>query len=305
MPDRLPELSTLWTLGLVMAATLAVLLLTLLWANLRLLLRPPRMDDARALRRLGRLTPNDVGLNWESMDFVVRGLKLPGWWMPHEGSTKTAVLVHGWAGGKVDVIAWAPLWHALGWNVLAYDQRAHGDADGTLCTHGHEERHDLAAVLGELRSQRPEQSREVALFGVSMGTAIIAAYAAEHNDVDHVVLESPYTSFPDAAYHHGDHFGFPLPGSAPLVMDVAQWRTGADFSELAPLNTIPKITVPLLVMHSTRDPYTPADDAAKLRSAVDAVGGTWADFDALHVAGFAEEPERYGDVLANFLTAKR
>ncbi|MEM6562662.1 MAG: alpha/beta fold hydrolase [Planctomycetota bacterium] len=301
MPDRLPELATLWTFGVVMVAVLGVLVGLLAFANLRLLLRPPRMDDARALRRLGRLTPNDVGLEWEPCDFETRGITLRGWWMGRAGSDRTAVLVHGWAGGKVDAIAWAPLWHRLGWNVLTYDHRAHGDSGGDLCTHGHEERHDLAAVLGQLRTARPDHTRRLALFGVSMGAAVVAAHTAEHNDVDAVVLDCPYTSFPEAARHHADHFGFPLPGSAPLMIKLAERRTGADFAALGPVRTIPSITAALLVMHSTADPYTPADDAERLREVVAGVGGTWATFDAPHVAGYAAEPERYEKVLATFL----
>src|SRR5581483_7505016 len=53
------------------------------------LMRPARMSAPRALVLLRRLTPGDLGIDFEELTFTVRDehtghpLKLPGWWMPH------------------------------------------------------------------------------------------------------------------------------------------------------------------------------------------------------------------------------
>ena len=90
------------------------------------------MTAGKALYLLNRLAPDDLGLPYEQSTFVVRdertGKPLPivAWWIPCEsaGAPETgrcAVLIHGYADAKVGAIAWAPLWHALGYHLLVPD----------------------------------------------------------------------------------------------------------------------------------------------------------------------------------------
>src|SRR5436309_1814370 len=105
----------------------------------RTLLRPNRMTDAKALTLLRRLSPGDLGLDFEDVRFEVRDeqtgkpLRLAAWWIPAEElSHRTVLLLHGYADAKVGAIAWAPTLHGLHWNILALDLRAHGESAGRL-----------------------------------------------------------------------------------------------------------------------------------------------------------------------------
>src|SRR5688572_18236130 len=129
--------------GLLLCAAIVILLA-------RSLVTPPRMTDGKATWVLQRLSPGDLGLIFEDVSFELRDaataapLRIAAWWIPHPAAGgRCVVFLHGYADAKVGSIAWAPTWHALGWNVLTLDLRAHGESDGRYCTGGFFERHDV------------------------------------------------------------------------------------------------------------------------------------------------------------------
>src|SRR5688572_27699546 len=138
----------------------------------RALVMPPRMTDGKAVWVLKRLSPGDLGLAFEEIAFDVRDertgrpLRIVGWWMANAGAQgRCVVLIHGYADAKVGAIAWAPTWHALGWNVLAIDLRAHGESGGRHCTGGYFERDDVSQVINLIRAGWPDDARRLVLFG--------------------------------------------------------------------------------------------------------------------------------------------
>src|SRR5258707_11879026 len=146
------------------------------------LLRPLRMTDGKATWVLQRISPGDLGLVFEDVHFIVRDerygrrLRLAGWWIPAaQTSDRCVIFIHGYADAKVGAIAWAPVWHALGFNILALDLRAHGQSGGEQCTAGYFERHDVSQAIDQLRAERPLQTQRLVLFGISMGAAVAAA----------------------------------------------------------------------------------------------------------------------------------
>src|SRR5438876_10553277 len=112
---------------LMLLAGLILLLAILSYLMARFLLRPPRMTDGKAAWLLRRLTPLDLGLSFTPLTFTIRDelsqkpLSLTAWWIPHENSTTTTILLHGYADAKVGAIAWAPMFHELGHHILALD----------------------------------------------------------------------------------------------------------------------------------------------------------------------------------------
>src|SRR5262245_33990196 len=107
------------------------------------MLRPPRMTDGKAAWVLKRLSPGDLGMRFELAQFSVRDersrrrINIAGWWIGHPNAGgRCVVMIHGYADAKVGVLAWAPTWHALGYNICAIDLRAHGESGGTFTTGG-------------------------------------------------------------------------------------------------------------------------------------------------------------------------
>jgi len=284
----------------------------------QMLLRPRRMSDARALLKLGRLSPADLGLDFEPAPFQVidestgKKLSLAAWWIEHrQGRGRCVVILHGYADAKVGGIAWAPLWRELGFHILALDLRAHGESGGAYCSAGFWERHDLIQVINRLKADRPQQTRQLVVFGVSLGAAVAAAAAAQADapKIDAMILESPYADFSHASAEHGQRLGTPGAPFQRLALRVAQWMARCDFAAVAPVRTIREVSCPLMVIACGDDPYVPRQDLALLAAAVaarEAKRGPsvyWELDEVHHVLGICRDPQQYRRRIEEFLSA--
>ncbi len=291
-----------------------LLTVALVWLMARGVLRPKRMNDAKAVYVLKRLSPGDLSMAFEEDIFEVidesngRPIRLPAWWIPHPaGGEKTCIIVHGYGDAKVGGIAWAPMFRSLGFNVLAVDLRGHGEAGGDFTSAGFYERHDLSRIIDQLRIMRPTATRQVVLFGVSLGAAVVAGTAAIRDDIDAVILDSPFAHFVHAAAAHGALIGLPLVGFQRMTVRLAGWMIDADFDSVAPVNLIPKIPCPLMLIHSAEDPFVVGSDAQALAEAMDRRGESlsptilWNVPGAFHVLGLETDPAGYEQKINDFI----
>ncbi|HTW93936.1 MAG TPA: alpha/beta hydrolase [Tepidisphaeraceae bacterium] len=298
-------------LALVLVFVGAMVVVGTIWAMAVFLLKPERMSDAKALFHLRRLSPSDLGLPYEEIFFPIRDaqsgkpMKLTGWWIPAEPDSpagRTALVLHGYSDAKVGGLAWAPLFRSLGFNVLAVDLRAHGESGGKYTTAGFFEREDIRQVIDQLRARWPAQSRQLVLFGASLGAAVACAVAAERDDLDALILECPYFDFPHAVLSHAGRLGVPGRTFQTAALRVSQFIAGIDYSQVRPIDMIPKITCPLWAIFACDDPFVPPPDRAALVKAVRERGGqVWEVEAAYHIMGMIAEPAEYQRRMREFL----
>lgn len=306
------------------------LLLTLLWTGLLVwllavvmtawaLLRPARMTPARALARLGWMTPADWGIAFGDEEVTVRdarsgrAMRLAAWWMPAAGgSDATAVLVHGYADSRAGVMPWAAALLRAGVHVLAVDLRAHGESEGRFTTAGLLEADDLGQVLDHLRAQRPEQARHAFLAGVSMGAAVALAAADGREDLAGVILDSPVVDFYLGAERQLWLMGLAGPSVLTPGLWLAEWWIGRRFAGIRPVTLLSRRRCPALALLPGEDLFLPPADADALVAAIDRpAGGRAADdpsaavrFPAAgHMQPMGIDPARYAQALQPFCAA--
>jgi pimeloyl-ACP methyl ester carboxylesterase len=302
--------------ALVLIASGALAAGTLIVLMARTLLRPTRMTDGKATWVLKRLSPGDLSLTFEDLKFHVRDeqtgrpLEIAAWWIPANAAgvtaTRTILLIHGYADAKVGAIAWAPTLNALGWNILAIDLRAHGHSGGALSTAGYWERHDVTQVINQFRAMRPRETETLAIFGISLGAAVGVATAAMRDDIDALILESPFADYRPAVAAHGRMRGLPGGWMRDAAIRLAEWLSGADFHAVRPQDLLTTLTCPVMIVHAAADPFIPPEDAAATAAVIQARRHSgdvlWSVPEAGHVLGLAAVgPDEYRRRVATFL----
>lgn len=300
-----------WLSLLIMIANAGLLAIALgIGLLARTILRPPRMTDGKALYRLRRLSPGDLGLAYTDCSFNLldernRALRITAWWIPAiYPSRQCAVLIHGYADAKVGAIAWAPLLHSLGLNVLAPDLRAHGESGGTFCTAGVYERQDIVQVLHQLRAARPEETRDLLLFGISLGAAVAFAAATDDKTIRAVVAECPYTSFDRGVVAHMRLLGLASRRLTEAALRLAAVRAAADFATAAPLRLLASVRCPIMIVRSEQDALVSPADCADLQAALVARQNPLDLFwttSAPHLLALQVDPEQYRQKLQQFV----
>jgi pimeloyl-ACP methyl ester carboxylesterase len=284
---------------------LAILILAIVWAMSQMLIAPSRMTDSKAVYLLKRLSPGDLGLYFEETAFTVRDeqtgnpMHLAAWWIPAPDSSNTVILLHGFADSKIGAIAWAPLWKSMGYNILAIDLRAHGESGGRFTTAGYVERHDIEQAINELRTSKPGQTRHLVLFGISLGAAVAAAVAKRRDDLDAIILDSPYHHFKAAAIMHGRYMNMPFGFLAPLAIHLGEWRCGAKFDEVAPLEILASLNTPTLLIFGSEDPLIDRRAFESVKAPCERLTVE----NAGHVLGIVAETSQYRERILQFLAS--
>jgi pimeloyl-ACP methyl ester carboxylesterase len=152
-----------------------------------------------------KTTPQDIGLSFEDLQIPVNGSEqIHAWWIPSASPTGRVVLVlHGngvvieQSFGADRAMFESTLLHQLGVNLLLFDYRGYGSSSPTPPSEQHFNE-DAQAAYAYLTVQRHIPSRDVIVFGRSIGTGPATELATHHPDAAGLILMSPFTRLSDA-----------------------------------------------------------------------------------------------------------
>ncbi len=245
----------------------------------------------------------------------------------------TIVLCHGYRVSRTHLRPAASLEYSLGYNVLFFDFRGHGESDSVLTSAGNAEVRDLEAALFVAMQQPETLPGKIIIHGFSMG-ASVALLTPPHPDVVAIIADSPYARSDDimrrlVAYRlleESAHwlpwlrmsFQRLLPALSWLIvfLSMIEFRLRFGFNVVArpeasfrrwkarSKKALQQHSIPILLMHAAGDTLIPIEHARQIVQEAKAYGvplETYFVENAPHCGAYGFDPYRYNSVIQDFL----
>lgn len=200
-------------------------------------------------------TPDRMGMAYDELHIPVgsgadRG-ELDAWWVPAANKEAPTVLYfHGNDRNISNHLEHTEHFHQLGYNVLLADYRGYGKSSGGSPSERKvfEDAETAWQYLIKVRGAKPGKTF---IYGHSLGGAIAIDLAVHHPEAAGLIAESTFTSMQamgEISYSY-------LP---------VGWLINQRFESL---KKMPKLKVPVLLIHGTWDPRIPVEMARELYAA--------------------------------------
>jgi len=176
------------------------------------------------------------------------------------GRRGTLVYLHGIADNRSSATGIIDRFGRRGFDVIAYDSRAHGESNGAACTYGFYEKQDLRRVVDTI------DSRPVVLMGTSLGAAVALQEAADDERVGAVVAAETFSDLRTVAIERAPFFF--TPGTIRRAFQLAETEGRFTIEDVSPEAAARKIEAPVLIIHGSIDRETPPEHSRRVFEAV-------------------------------------
>jgi pimeloyl-ACP methyl ester carboxylesterase len=239
---------------------LAVLLLVLLLgAGVACLV--PAWGAKAILTPWHRSPPPEPTIPHQDVDFQGDGVRLKGWRFPAQGARRGLVVyLHGFGDDRRGGTGIAQRFTPRGFDVIAYDSRAHGQSEGACCTYGCAEKRDLARVLDR------EAGGPIVLLGGSLGGAVALECAADDPRISLVVAIAAFSDLRSVVEDRKPFFA--TRGQMESALEIAARDGGFRLADASPVALAPRIRCPVLLVHGVEDRDTPPEHSKRIYAAL-------------------------------------
>jgi len=221
----------------------------------------------------------------------------------HPNSTnKWMIFCHGITENKYNSIKYMNIFIKRGFNAVIYDHRRHGLSGGKTSSYGYYEKHDLEAIIDELKKREGEDVF-FGIHGESMGAVTSLLYGGSvRDDAAFYIADCPFSTFRDQlSYQIKKDIHLPARAIMPIGDLFLKIREGYRIADVSPLSVINHIYKPILFIHSEQDPFIPVAMTKQLFEAKDGPKQLYIAKKGAHAQSFNENQQEYEEAIDTFL----
>ena len=230
-------------------------------------------------RNIFEETPDLYSLNYKDISFKSydsKDIDLNGWWIENEKNIGTIIWVHGLdserSGGEGKLEMMKEI-HNLGYSILTFDLRGHGDSGDAPLGLGIREKNDIYGAIRYLNINHNVD--KVGLYGISYGAVAVIDAAINHNNEEvnivGVFADTPYFSVTELLTKEVSD-RTPIPHFISKLLKFGIIQSGELFQNMniedveISMKNINKIEYPLIIISCKNDERVPISHPERVYS---------------------------------------
>lgn len=214
---------------------------------------------------------------------------------------KFVICMHGHISNRESSLKYAYAFYRLGYSLLFFDHRSHGENVRGIVTMGYQEHKDALEIIKQIRDKFGEDI-EIGLFGCSMGGATSLLCVGEAERLSFVVSDCAFASVRDLVkcfikQHHS--LSFPILQFTGLFLKK---KYHFSYKDSCPKETLKKNKdVPILFIHGSKDDLVYPNNVDMLYSNDNGPKELVIFEGADHCGSVSQDKDRYYKVIEDFI----
>ncbi len=183
------------------------------------------------------------------------------------GSDKTVIVVHGFGGSYQEMQPYCKFFHDKNFNVLAVDNRTHGESEGKCIGFGWLDRNDILAWIEYLNKRNPDN--KILLFGLSMGGTAVCCVAGEKlpSNVKAVISDCAFDNANKQIDYVMRNHKILLKMIKKHLYSYTKRIHGFDIHQADAIKQVKNTKIPILFIHGQNDNFVPVENVINLYNA--------------------------------------
>lgn len=182
-------------------------------------------------------------------------------WVINENNSKWVIIIHGLKSHKYRAIIHGLVYLRMGYNIVVFDQRNHGDSSKTYTTMSHLEKYDVKTIVDHLLNQY--QVSELNFHGWSMGAFTTLEYLKITNNqklINFAVVDSPICHLSELYQFYLQNYSKADPYESYHAIRTDALTNGYDPDIINPAEGLESIkNIKMLFILNEQDKITPYD----------------------------------------------
>jgi len=260
----------------------------------------------KATKKTSDQLPSSYGMYYEDLQFRTSdNLLLKGWFFENS-NLQTVIMIHGVDSNKSDGFTLELIKdiYDMGYSVMAFDLRAHGDSEGSDLGLTYVERDDISSAINYLENTK--KIEEIVLFGFSYGATIALSNTDLSSSIKGIVSDSPFYDLPELLAAEVSNRTF-IPKFIANLLKFGIIQTIKIFHDIETTKIISRIQEvqnfnnPILIYHCDQDERIPISHSKRISKFLPE-NSTFKTFNNCeHAKGYEDNKKEYNNILKNYL----